>query len=196
MRLLRTQLHCTLPWLFVLQLVLFHLLSFSLLRPVYSKDSQQGNWLQGKCKLVSFSSTQASWRCRLQQSFLSHHRSNLERKARHLFQQPISPLQHHLSPKNVAQLIGTNTLWKRDWLKSSHHSLHVLKPDYRAKERCRCLVFFQTTWITICLKVIMEFLPKDTKNKLPTSALLWHQQHVSRTPHWNIKQVYRFITNK
>ncbi len=43
--------------------------------------------------------------------------------------------------------------------------------DYRAKERCRSVALFQTTWITICRKVIMEFLPNDTKKKLPTPIL-------------------------
>ncbi len=43
--------------------------------------------------------------------------------------------------------------------------------DYRAKERCRSVALFQATWITICRKVIMEFLPNDTKNKLPTPIL-------------------------
>ncbi len=51
------------------------------------------------------------------------------------------------------------------------HNLHSLKTEYRAKERCRNLMFSQTTWITICWKVIIEFSTSDTKNKLPTSAL-------------------------
>ncbi len=35
--------------------------------------------------------------------------------------------------------------------------------------------FFQTTWITICWKVIMGFSASDTKNKLPTLALIYPQ---------------------
>ncbi len=48
-----------------------------------------------------------------------------------------------------------------DWLESICPGLHLLKPKYRVEERWRSLVFFQTTWITICWKVIMEFLPND-----------------------------------
>ncbi len=63
---------------------------------------------------------------------------------------------------NIEQPIGTCTVigWKC-----------LSQSESRAKERSRSLVFFQTTWITKCWKVIMEFLPDDTKNKLPTSAL-------------------------
>ncbi len=51
------------------------------------------------------------------------------------------------------------------------HSLHFPKSESRAKERCTSLLLFQTIWITKYFKVIMEFLPDDTKNKLPTPAL-------------------------
>ncbi len=43
--------------------------------------------------------------------------------------------------------------------------------EYWAKGRRRSLVFCHTTWITKCWKVIMGFLPNDTKDKLPTPAL-------------------------
>ena len=49
--------------------------------------------------------------------------------------------------------------------------LDFLKPENRAMRRCRSLVIFQNTWITICWKVIMEFLPNDAKNILPTATL-------------------------
>ncbi len=57
------------------------------------------------------------------------------------------------------------------WLKSAHHSLHFLKSESRAKERCRSLVFFQTKCNRICWKVMREFLLNDTKDKLSTPAL-------------------------
>ena len=44
--------------------------------------------------------------------------------------------------------------------------------ERRAMRRCRSLVFSQNTWITICWKVIMEFLPYEAKNLLPTEALI------------------------
>ena len=37
--------------------------------------------------------------------------------------------------------------------------------------RCRSLGISQNTWITICWKVIMEFLHNDAKNILPTAGL-------------------------
>lgn len=49
--------------------------------------------------------------------------------------------------------------------------LFFLKPEKRAKGRCRSLVSSQTNWITICLKVIMQFLPSGAKRSLPTPAL-------------------------
>ncbi len=54
------------------------------------------------------------------------------------------------------------------WLKSVCHSLYFLKPEYRAKERCRSLVFFQNTWINIsqsnqcCLSGTLLTLKADT----------------------------------
>ncbi len=43
-----------------------------------------------RCKLVRLSWSQASWRCRLHLSLSSCQRPALERRARHLYQQPIS----------------------------------------------------------------------------------------------------------
>ena len=64
------------------------------------------------------------------------------------------------------------SLWNDLWLvKVSRHGLDFLKPENRAMRRCRSLVFSQNTWITICWKVIMEFLPNDAKNILPTATL-------------------------
>ncbi len=64
----------------------------------------------------------------------------------------------------VEQPIRTHALWNYcDWLKRVHDTLHFLKPEYGAKERCRGLVFFQTTWIAICWKVFMEFCPMTSK---------------------------------
>ncbi len=37
---------------------------------------------------------------------------------------------------------------------------------------CRNLVFFQTTWVTKCWKIIMGFLRSDTKGKLPSPTLI------------------------
>ena len=86
-----------------------------------------------------------------------------------------------LSPKGrahasvfVEQPIGTLSLRNDLWLvKVSRHGLDFLKPENRAMRRCRSLVFSQNTWITICWKVIMEFLPNDAKNILPTPALIY-----------------------
>ncbi len=65
----------------------------------------------------------------------------------------------------------TQALWNDPWLaKSVHHSLHFLKPEYGAEESGRS----ELNWITKCWKVIMEFLPDDTKNELPTPALTVH----------------------
>ncbi len=62
------------------------------------------------------------------------------------------------------QPIGTCAFWNDLWLAVKWTSnLHFVKPEYRAKERCRCLVFLQTTWIKICWKVILEYLPNGTK---------------------------------
>ncbi len=81
------------------------------------------------------------------------------------------------------------------WLAKKCHVLYFLKPEYGAKERCRSLVFFQTTWVTICWKVWWIF-PNDTKNKLSTSALnqasfspknTWKklsQLHQQQNTHW------------
>ncbi len=55
------------------------------------------------------------------------------------------------------------------------HSINFLKPECRAKKRCGSLVYLQTTWISKCWKGIMEFLPNDAKNKLPTPALICKQ---------------------
>ena len=66
-----------------------------------------------------------------------------------------------LPPLNE-QPIGTLSLWNDLWLaKVSRHGLDFLKPENRAMRRCRSLVFSQNTWITICWKVIMDFLPND-----------------------------------
>ena len=74
-------------------------------------------------------------------------------------------------PPAGAQPIGTLSLWNDLWLaKVSRHGLDFLKPENRAMRRCRSLVFSQNTWITICWKVIMEFLPNDAKNILPTAG--------------------------
>ncbi len=71
--------------------------------------------------------------------------------------------QHHL-----ALISAACALWNGPWLAENSLS----QSEYRAKGRCRSLVFFQTTWITKCWKVIVEFLPNDTKIKLPTPALI------------------------
>ncbi len=77
---------------------------------------------------------------------------------------------------SVEQPIGTcahwNDLWKR-W-ERAFHTLHLNTDEenqgYRTKEKCRSRVFFQTIWITIRWKVLMDFWHDDTKDKLPTSA--------------------------
>ena len=63
-----------------------------------------------------------------------------------------------------------------DWTKSP--SRDFSKPKNRAMRRCRSLAISQNTWSTICWKVIMEFLPNDTKNILPTATLT--QQHSTK----------------
>ncbi len=60
---------------------------------------------------------------------------------------------------------------KTKWLRGKLQQSKLVRLKYRATERCRSLVFFQTTWFTICWKVIVEFLPSDTKNKLPAPTL-------------------------
>ncbi len=59
--------------------------------------------------------------------------------------------------------------------------LTVLRPEHGARERCRSVVFFQTSWITICWKVIMTYLLDDTKNKLRTPALVICSRSNGRT---------------
>ncbi len=50
---LRKQLHCTLPSLFLLQLTFYFVfLLFSLLRPIYTRDSHQDEMVAGKVVAV------------------------------------------------------------------------------------------------------------------------------------------------
>ena len=73
------------------------------------------------------------------------------------------------------------SLWNDLWLvKVSRHGLDFLKPENRAMRRSRSLVISQNTWITICWKVIMGFLPNDAKNILP---------HVLSAIHMNLNFV-------
>ncbi len=61
-----------------------------------------------------------------------------------------------------------------NWPKSACHSLHFLKPFkawIKSQGEVQKSNVLQATWIAICWKVIMEFLPDDTKNKVLTSAL-------------------------
>ncbi len=47
-----------------------------------------------------------------------------------------------------------------DWLKRPCHGLYFLKPEYRAKERCGSLVFYQSPWLIICwddIKIIARW---------------------------------------
>ncbi len=58
-----------------------------------------------------------------------------------------------------------------DEMKESPLYVVSSQSEYRDKERCRSLEFFQTTWISICRKVILGFWHDDNKNKLPPPAL-------------------------
>ncbi len=180
MRLLWKQLHCTLPSLFLLQFTFISFvvsLSWDLFTPKIHNDMK---WLQGKLqwsKLLRLNSTWAGWQRHLQRSLSSRQRPVLEGRAHHWFQQPITLVATSPITKkhSVKQPIGTHALWNDLWLAKKGPS----RSEYRAKERCRNLVFIQTGWITKCWKVIMELLPDDTKNKLPTSALsLLNNKHI------------------
>ncbi len=75
------------------------------------------------------------------------------------------------------QLVATSPVAKRRSIEQSVRSpkLDLIggkvlsQLEYRVIERCRSPVFLQTTWITICWKVIIGFFPDDQKK--PTPAL-------------------------
>ncbi len=79
------------------------------------------------------------------------------------------PILEHKTCHSIEQPTGTHTFWDDLWFAEKCPSWS----EYRTKEKCRSLVFFQSTWITMCWKVIIEFLPDDTKNKQPTPT--WRQ---------------------
>ncbi len=155
MTLIRKQLRCTLNSLFLPWLKMYSLL-FSLLRPVCIKDSQQNSWRE------------------------SHSGVKRSISACRYFCQQRPVLASKVSTANL--LIATSPVTKLCSVVGSQQE-HMLseitvigrkscqRSEYRAKERCRSLDFFQTSWITICWKVIMDFWWDDTKDKLPTSDM-------------------------
>ncbi len=60
---------------------------------------------------------------------------------------------------SVEQPIGTCALWNYLWLTEKCAS----QSEYRAKERGKGLVFFQTNWITISSKISRNFCPIHQK---------------------------------
>ncbi len=84
MKLLRRQLHGSLPSLFLLRLTFYfvccHFPSFkSSLHQRFMRRQNGLRWKLQRCKLVRFSSTQAGWRCCLKLSLSGRQRPGLER---------------------------------------------------------------------------------------------------------------------
>ncbi len=176
MKLLRKQLNCNLPSLFLLRLVFYFVCCLSFLSPVWTETKRLQGKLQ-RSKLVRLSSSSSRLTVWLADSLLLAEASqSLTHK------QLISSHQCHLSLRGAAwsgesgqrvlraSLIGKIEQERQDFLS-------ILKTE-AWWENTEISPYYQTTSLTnSCLWVLWHFFQKENKNllmftpKLPTAAL-------------------------